>query len=250
MAKKDLTVGEKLKQLYTLQNIDTKIDQIQILKGELPMEVSDLEDDIEGLKTRIAKLRETVDKYETERGKHTANIKEAEALIERYDKQLEGVKNNREFDALTKELELQRLEIQLSEKKMRETQIVIDAKNETIAAADSRLESKEADLANKKEELKNIIEKTEKEEDTLNRKSERARKKVEDRLINAYNRLRSAYRNRLAVVTIERDACGGCFNRVPPQTQLEIKSRKTITTCEHCGRILVDDNIMDKTPKS
>jgi len=240
----ELSIAEKLKQLYNLQLIDSEIDEISILKGELPMEVRDLEDEIVGLETRVGRLENNVADIESEISRHQNNIKEAEALIERYEKQMDNVKNNREYDALQKELELQRLEIQLSEKKTRETSIIKTNKQETLNAAKERLDSKKGDLNIKQVELEKIIEKTESDEQKLIRKSEKARKKIEDRLLKSYDRVRSNYRNGLAVVSVSRNSCGGCFNKIPPQIQLEIGMRKKIIACEHCGRILVDENIL------
>jgi predicted nucleic acid-binding Zn-ribbon protein len=242
---KELSVAEKLRNLYELQSVDSKIDEIEILKGELPMEVSDLEDEIAGLETRIAKLGNVVEGLEDEVSNHNANIKEAEALIERYSKQLDNVKNSREYEALVKELELQKLEIQLSEKKIREARQTTEKKQETLDATVERKERKDKELEAKKVELKEIISKTEKEEKVLRKRSEEARKHVEPRLIKAYDKIRESYRNGLAVVHVERNSCGGCFNKIPPQVQLEISMRKKIIVCEHCGRVLVDDNILE-----
>lgn len=238
------TIAEKLSNLYQLQMIDSKIDEIQIMKGELPMEVSDLEDDIVGLETRIGRLGGQVQELEAEMSKHSANMKEAEALILRYQTQMDNVKNNREFDALTKEIELQRLDIQLAEKKLRQSRVDLDKKQETLGATNDRLTAKKKELDIKKVELEKIIEKTEKEEDKLTKDSEKARKNIEERLIKAYDKIRSSYRNGLSVVSVERNSCGGCFNKIPPQLQLEIAQRKKIVACEHCGRILVDDQIV------
>ncbi|MEO1712624.1 MAG: C4-type zinc ribbon domain-containing protein, partial [Bacteroidota bacterium] len=195
--------------------------------------------------TRIRRLEENIDDIQGEISKHRSNIAEAEALIQRYEKQMDNVKNNREYDALSKELELQRLEIQLSEKRIRENDIALNNKEETLKASKERLDAKVKDLEAKRVELAKIIEKTEKEEEKLKKKSERARKKIEDRLLKAYDRIRTNYRNGLSVVTVERNSCGGCFNKIPPQIQLEISMRKKIIACEHCGRILVDDHILD-----
>jgi len=241
---KELSVAEKLKSLYELQMIDSDFDEISILKGELPIEVSDLEDEIAGLETRVQKLNYTIKDMDSDIGRHKANIKDSENNIVRYEKQLDNVKNNREFDALTKELELQKLEIQLSEKKIKEIKYLIGGKEETLTATQARLAQKQKDLDNKKIELAQIIEKTEKEEEKLKKKAEKARKKIEDRLLLAYDKIRSSYRNGLSVVSVERDACGGCFNKIPPQLQLEIGLRKKIIACEHCGRILVDRDII------
>ena len=187
---------------------------------------------------------------ESTASRHSANIKEAEALIERYEKQMDNVKNNREYDALTKEIEMQRLEIQLSQKKIRESSTLLDGKRETLAAAKERLETKNKTLETKKVELEKIIEKTIKDEEKLKKKSEKAKKVIEPRLLKAYTKIRGAYRNGLAVVTVGRNSCGGCFNKIPPQIQLEIQSQKKILACEHCGRVLVDNEtagIIDET---
>lgn len=242
---KELSVEEKLRNLYVLQNIDSKIDEIEILKGELPIEVSDLEDDIAGLETRVNRLQSTIKDMQGEVARHNNNIKEAETLILRYESQLDNVKNNREYDALTKELELQKLEIQLSEKKIRQTVQDIEAKEQTLAATTERMEGKQKDLEVKKVELTEIVAKTEKEEQELRGQSTKAREVIEDRLLKAYDRIRTSYRNGLSVVHVKRNSCGGCFNKIPPQQQLEISMRKKIIVCEHCGRVLVDDNIMN-----
>lgn len=248
MATQELSISEKLKQLYELQLIDTEIDEIAILKGELPMEVSDLEDEIAGLETRVNKLSANIEDLEVDISRHTNNLKEAEALIERYEKQMDNVKNDREYKALQKELEIQRLEIQLSEKKSKEIRGIVENKQETLKATQERLDQKVKDLEIKKVELEKIIEKTVKETEKLQRKSEKAKKKIDDRLLKAYLKVRGAYRNGLGVVTVERDACGGCFNKIPPQVQLEIAMHKKIIACEHCGRVLVDSNILNPEP--
>ena len=248
MATLELSIAEKLKQLYQLQLVDSEIDQIAILKGELPMEVSDLEDEIIGLETRVNKLTANVEDLEGEISRHTGNLKEAEALIERYEKQTDNVKNDREYSALQKELEIQKLEIQLSEKKSGEIKGVMANKEETLKATQEKLDQKKKDLDVKKVELEKIIEKTEKDTEKLIKKSERAKKKIDERLLKAYLKVRTAYRNGLGVVTVERDSCGGCFNQIPPQVQLEIGMRKKVIACEHCGRVLVDSNIMNAEP--
>lgn len=242
--KKDLTVAEKLKQLYELQLIDNEKIELEILKGELPIEVSDLEDEIVGLETRLNRLKKNVQEKESEINRHEVIMQEATDLIERYSKQLDNVKNSREYDALTKEIELQKLDIQLSEKRIREARVAMGHKEETLNETQTRFTQKEKDLANKKVELEKIITKTEKQERKLNKESDSVRKKIETRLLKAYDRISTNYRNGLAVVTVERNSCGGCFNKIPPQLQLEIKQRKKIIACEHCGRILVDDNIL------
>ena len=243
MAKKTKTIEERLKNLFDLQMIDSKIDQIKILKGALPIEVKDLEDEIAGLDTRVNKLNSVLEDVKNHIGKHKENIKTSESLIERYNKQLDEVKNNREFEALTKEIELQNLEIQLSEKRIREANDDNESKAEALAKTEERKAQKEEDLVKKKEELEKIIEKTEKEEKTLSNKSDKAQAKIEERMLKYYHKTRSAYRNGLAVETYGRGSCGGCFNRIPPQLQIEIGNRKELITCEHCGRVLVDHEI-------
>ncbi|MDQ3142949.1 MAG: C4-type zinc ribbon domain-containing protein, partial [Bacteroidota bacterium] len=236
---------DKLKQLYELQIIDSEKDQIQIIKGELPMAVSDLEDEIAGLNTRITKLQASITDFEKENGNHKVNVKQSEDAIKKYEKQLDGVKNNREYDALNKEINLQRLEIQLSDKKMKEGIEQIKAKKVTLDGVKERMTQKQEDLNDKKDELTKILEKTDKEEQTLINKSEKFRKKIEARLLHAYDTIRKRYRNGLAVVMVKRSSCGGCFAQIPPQVQLEIGLRKKIIACEHCGRVLVDDQILE-----
>lgn len=241
--KKELTVEEKLTELYKLQEIDSELDKIEVLKGELPVEVNDLEDEIEGLKKRIERLKAGVAEFDQELIKQDANIKESTALIERYNRQLDDVKNNREYEALTKELELQKLEIELSEKRKRDTIVKSDAKKEVLAEAEARLAVKNEALENKKAELDKIISNTDKEEKKLIADTAKQREKIEGRLLKAYDKIRSTYRNGLSVVTVERNSCGGCFNKIPPQTQLEISLMNKIIICEHCGRILVDGSL-------
>lgn len=243
MAKKTKTVEESLRELFDLQIIDSKIDQIKILKGALPIEVSDLEDEIAGLDKRIERLNDQIGEIDTRISNHKANIKTSETLIERYNKQLDEVKNNREYEALTKEIELQSLEIQLSEKRIKEATGEKEIKTETFNTTSDKLKQKNKDLDQKKEELEQIIEKTDKEEKKLQNKSTKQRNLIDDRLIKAYDKIRNAYRNGLAVVTHRRGSCGGCFNRIPPQLQIEIGMRKEILACEHCGRVLVDHEI-------
>ena len=235
----ELTIADKLDQLYDLQSIHSKLDKIQILRGELPMEVSDLEDDIVGLETRTANIKGDIEGKEEDIASRRNGMKEAETLIARYKAQLENVKNNREFDALTKEVELQDLEIQLHEKKIKETHFAIEGSQEILKETEEKLDAFKKNLDQKKVELEKITKETEKEEEKLNKKAERMKKGIEERLIRAYNRIRSNYMNGLAVVEVERDSCGGCFGKVPPQMQMEIRQRKKILSCEHCGRILV-----------
>lgn len=239
--KTDNTVEEKLRTLYRLQRIDTKIDDIQILKGELPMEVKDLEDELTGLKTRIGKIEEELKEMEENITNRKSTIKESEALIKKYQKQQNNVKNNREFDALSKEIELQKLDIQLGEKRMKEAADDVAAKGEYLELSKKAIKEKEKNLKQKKDELEHIIEETDAEEKALLKKSKEQQGKIEERLIQAYHRIRSSYKNGLAVVTVQRDACGGCYNAIPPQTQMEIRQHKKIIVCEHCGRILVDE---------
>lgn len=244
-AVKNMSVAQRLKALYELQLIDTQLNEIQVLKGELPMEVQDLEDDIEGLETRLKRLKDGIKEVEQTINKYTGTIKESEMLILKYEKQQDNVKNNREYEALMKEVELQKLDIQLANKRIKEAKISIQNKELTLRATESRLESKNKDLEIKKEELAKIIKDTEKEEDKLTKKRLKAEKRIEARLLKSYNRVRKAYRNSLAVVTIERNACGGCFNKIPLQQQAEIAKRKKIIPCEHCGRVLVDNDILN-----
>ena len=243
-AVKEQSIAEKLKALYALQQIDSKMGEIAILKGELPMEVSDLEDEITGLKTRLRKLESSVAEIDHEIARHNNNIKESEGLIVKYEKQLDNVKNNREFDALTKEIELQRLEIQLSQKKIREANAARETKAESLDAINTKLTQRNKDVDSKKVELQKIIEKTEKEETKVVKESDKARKDIDERLLVSYDKIRKTYRNGLAVVTVSRGACGGCFNRIPPQLQIEIGVMKKIIACEHCGRVLIDDSIL------
>ena len=240
-AVKEKSIAERLKALYNLQQIDSKLDSIVVLKGELPMEVSDLEDEMSGIQTRVEKNKNAISEVDTEISRHNTNIKESEALIAKYEKQLDNVKNNREFDALTKEIGLQKLEIQLSQKKIKEATASKDTKTEALSQLTAKLDQRKKDVEAKKVELQKIIEKTEKEEVKLAKESEKARKGIEDRLLVSYDKIRKAYRNGLSVVTISRGACGGCFNRIPPQLQIEIGQMKKIIACEHCGRVLIDE---------
>jgi len=242
----EVPVEERLRNLYKLQKIDSKIDEIQLLKGELPMEVSDLEDEIAGLKTRTTKIEEEMKSLETAISDKKLAGKDAEAMIKKYQKQQQNVKNNREYDALSKEIELQKLDIQLSEKKIRDAQAEIEQKKEYLAECEKVIKSREKDLKQKKVDLDDVIKETEEEEKALLKKSKDAEGKIESRLLSAYQRIRKSYRNGLAVVTVQRGSCGGCFNAIPPQLQLEIRQSKKITLCEHCGRILVDEALSEK----
>ena len=242
----ELTVEEKMRELYRLQLIDSQIDEIEILKGELPMEVSDLEDEIAGLETRINRTEGVVSELQDEISRHDANVNESNMLISRYEEQMNNVKNNREYEALMKETEMQRLEIQLSQKKAKTAGEDLEGRQATLDATKERRDAKLKLLEVKQEELKSIIAKTEKEEKKLRRQSDKQRKLIEERLLRAYDKTRANFRNGLAVVTIERNACGGCFNAIPPQQQLEISQRKRLMACEHCSRVLVDDTILEE----
>ncbi len=242
---KEVSVEQKLIALYHLQQIDSQIDKIKIVRGELPLEVEDLEDEIAGLETRISNFEtEKEREYQFIVDKENA-IKESEALIKRYEEQQNNVRNNREYDSLTKEIEFQSLEKQLSEKKIKEARFKIEHLETEIANAKEILDGRMQDLKAKKGELKDIVAETEKEELLLSKKSKENEKYIEDRLLYAYKRIRDNMRNGLAVVQIERDACGGCFNKIPPQHQMDIKLHKKIIVCEYCGRILVDDDIVN-----
>ena len=237
------TVEQKLKALYELQTIHTKIDKIRQVRGELPMEVADLEDDVEGLETRIQKIKNELDDLEDDIVTRKNLIRDAQANIKKYEAQLNEVKNNREYDAITKEVEIQGLDIQVSEKKIKEFGYEITTKTQVYEKALADLEGRRADLDAKKAELGTITAETEKEENELLAEAEKASQNTEERLLTAYNRLRGNAKNGLAVVTIQRDSCSGCFNQIPPQRQSDIRQRKKIIVCEHCGRILVDEQM-------
>jgi predicted nucleic acid-binding Zn-ribbon protein len=237
------TVEQKMKALYELQTIHTKIDKIRQVRGELPMEVADLEDDVEGLETRIQKIKNELDDLEDDIVTRKNLIRDAQANIKKYEAQLNEVKNNREYDAITKEIEIQGLDIQVSEKKIKEFGYEITTKTQIFEKAQADLEGRRADLDAKKAELGTITAETEKEENELLAEAEKASESIEERLLTAYNRLRGNAKNGLAVVTIQRDSCSGCFNQIPPQRQSDIRQRKKIIVCEHCGRILVDEQM-------
>lgn len=243
--KVEITIEKKLIALYSLQQIDSQIDRIRIIRGELPLEVQDLEDEIAGLETRIQNYQEESSGLEKSIADKKTAIKESHAMIKRYEEQQMNVRNNREYDSLSKEIEFQNLEIQLSEKRIREFEASLQAKNTEIEVYQKNLLDRKNDLDIKKGELDDIIAETEKEKLELMTQSEQHRKMIEERLLTAYTRIRKNARNGLAVVQIERDACGGCFNKIPPQHQLDIKMHKKIIVCEYCGRILVDDDIVN-----
>lgn len=242
---KEMSVEEKLKALYDLQVVDTSVDKIRILRGELPLEVQDLEDEIEGLQTRVSKFDEDIENLEKSIAGKKQEIQNAQSLIKKYEEQQNNVRNNREYDSLSKEIEFQSLEIELCEKRIKEFTSQIEEKKSIIEESATVLNERKADLDNKKKELDDIVAETQKEEEVLLSKSETIRSIIDSRLLTAYTKIRGNARNGLAVVTVERDACGGCFNKIPPQRQLDIASRKKIIVCEYCGRILVDPEIQE-----
>ncbi len=240
---KDLSVEEKLQAMFRLQKVDSEIDKIKILRGELPLEVEDLEDEIAGLQTRVDKLETELNDNETAIKNKMIEIDEANVLIKKYEEQQNNVRNNREFDALSKEVEFQKLEIELCEKRIREFKAKVEELKQSLENSKALIEDRKEGLELKKVELESITKETQKEEDELLSESDKISKTIEERLLTAYNRIRSGARNGLSVVTVERDACGGCFNKIPPQRQLDIRMRNRITVCEYCGRILVDKDI-------
>ena len=242
---KDFSVEEKLVSLITLQKIDSKLDEIRILKGELPMEVADLEDEITGLFSRRTRVEEEINGINEFIETKKQAIKDAEELVAKYEKQSTNVKNSREFEAINKEIEMQQLEVKLAEKHIKDATEEIQEKARKLESANKAINSKETVLNTKKGELEKIIAETEKEENHYLDLSNQARSKVEGRLLTSYERIRKNYHNGLAVVPVLRDACGGCFNAVPPQRQSEIKQFKKIIVCENCGRILVDSELND-----
>jgi predicted nucleic acid-binding Zn-ribbon protein len=244
-AVKDFSVEEKLAGLVKLQKIDSKLDEFQILKGELPLEVSDLEDEIAGLHARRNRIEEEINGITEFIESKKVAIKEADDLAKKYEKQSENVKNSREFEAINKEIEMQQLEMKLAEKHIKDANEEIADKARLLEGAKKTIATKEGVLTHKKSELEKIIVDTEKEEAQFRKKSEEARKEIDDRLLYSYDRIRKSYRNGLAVVPVERDACGGCFNAIPPQKQSEIRLHKKIMVCENCGRILADTDLAD-----
>lgn len=241
----ELSIEEKLQHLYELQKIDTEIDKIKTLRGELPLEVQDLEDEIAGLETRLENYRNEITEAEKSIAAKKHEIAKSEELIKKYTEQLDNVRNNREYDALSKEVEFQKLEIELQNKRIREAQKLKAEKEVDLEIAKKQHEEKKNDLDAKKAELDDIIAETHKDEENLTKKSEELAANIDERLLTAYRKIRANARNGLAVVTVDRDACGGCFNKIPPQRQLDIRSRKKIIVCEYCGRILIDKYICD-----
>ena len=240
---KEYTVEERLSSLYQLQTIMTEIDKIKTLRGELPLEVQDLEDEIIGLQTRLQNYQVEIEGNKNEVAAQKKKILESTGLVERYKSQLDNVRNNREFDNLSKEIEFQGLEIEFAEKKIREFNAAIDIKKEEIKRAKEILDGRKGDLKHKKQELNEIISETRQEEEKLRERGKVLEETIETRLLTAFKRIRKGAHNGLAVVDIQRDACGGCFNKIPPQKQMDIKLRKKIIVCEYCGRIMIDPEL-------
>jgi predicted nucleic acid-binding Zn-ribbon protein len=239
----EFSVEEKLKALFVLQQIDSNVDKIRTIRGELPMEVTDLEDEVTGLETRIQHINDEIAGQQEMILKKKEAAKDSKAQIKKYEAQQNKVKNNREYESLNKEIEFQNLEIQLSEKRMKEYSFEIKSKEDSLVETQEALEEKKKVLKVKRAELDSIIAETQKEEEQLKKISEKAQTIIDERLLGAYHRVRNGARNGLAVVAVQRDACGGCFNKIPPQRQLEIRQHKKVIVCEHCGRILVDASI-------
>lgn len=246
MAKKDptdLSVEEKLKTLYQLQTTLSAIDEKRALRGELPLEVQDLEDEIEGLSTRIEKIKREIDEFQSAISQKKGEINEAQASVDRYKEQLDDVKNNREYDTLTKEIEFQSLEIELCNKKIKEAVQRVNEKSAELQDSEAAIADRTNDLEVKKAELDEIMEETRAEEEKLKEKVAELEAKIEARLLASFKRIRKNARNGLGVVYVQRDACGGCFNKIPPQRQLDIKMHKKIIVCEYCGRIMIDPEL-------
>lgn len=245
-AKTEVTVEEKLRALYDLQLIDSRIDEIRSMRGELPLEVEDLEDEVAGMSTRLEKLNADLQLIEEQINERKNNIEESKSLIKKYSAQQDNVRNNREYNSLTKELEYQELEIELAEKNIREFKAQAEHKNQTIEETKSRLDERSEHLKHKRDELDAILKETEKEEKALIEKSKKFETTIEPRLVKAYTRIRKSVKNGLAVVPVERGASGGSFFTIPPQVQMEIAGRKKIITDEHSGRILVDPDLANE----
>ena len=239
----EYTVEEKLKTLYQLQTTLSKIDEIKTLRGELPLEVEDLEDEIVGLNTRIDNIKGNINELRRELVGRKADIEKANNAIAKYKEQLDNVSNNRQFDLLTKEIEYQQLEVELAEKKTVEANEALEARQIDLAQAIKDLDERKNDLVDKKSELEEIVSETKQEEEKLREKSKELETKIEPRLLQSFKRIRKNTRNGLGIVYVQRDACGGCFNHIPPQRQLDIKSHKKIIVCEYCGRILIDPEL-------
>ena len=251
-AKKDpqeLTVEQKLKTLYQLQTTLSKIDEIKTLRGELPLEVQDLEDEIAGLSTRIERIKSEIAELKTSIAGKKVEIEAAKASVAKYKEQQDNVRNNREYDFLTKEIEFQTLEIELCEKRIKEFTAQEQAKTAEEAESSNTLEERKKDLEVKKNELDEIISETKQEEEKLRDKAKDLETKIEPRLLQSFKRIRKNSRNGLGIVYVQRDACGGCFNKIPPQRQLDIRSRKKVIVCEYCGRIMIDPELAGGTPE-
>ena len=245
-AKKDpseLTVEEKLKALYQLQTMLSEIDKIKTLRGELPLEVQDLEDEVAGLSTRIDKIKSEIDELKAAIANKKIEIQTAKVSVDKYKAQQDNVRNNREYDFLTKEIEFQTLEIELCEKKIKEFTEEVEAKTTEVEKSTVELEERDKDLVQKKNELDEIIAETKQEEEKLRDKAKNLELTIEPRLLQAFKRIRKNSRNGLGIVYVQRDACGGCFNKIPPQRQLDIRMRKKIIVCEYCGRIMIDPEL-------
>lgn len=246
MAKKDptdLSVEEKLKTLYQLQTTLSAIDEKRALRGELPLEVQDLEDEIAGLNTRVEKIKGEIDDFQQAVSQKKSEIADAQASVERYKKQLDDVKNNREYDTLTKEIEFQTLEIELCNKKIREAATKVGERQNDLKHTEELIEDRKQALEEKKNELDEIVDETRAEEERLKEKAKDLEIKIEPRLLTSFKRIRKNARNGLGIVYVQRDACGGCFNKIPPQRQLDIKMHKKIIVCEYCGRIMIDPEL-------
>ena len=240
---KDLSVEEKLKNLYQLQSTLSAIDEKRALRGELPLEVQDLEDEVEGLNTRIEKIQNEIKEFKDAITQKKGEIVDAQASVERYQNQLNEVKNNREYDMLSKEIEFQTLEIELCNKKIKDATIKVEDKSKTLADAENLLSERKQDLAEKKRELSEIMQETREEEEELREKAKELETRIEPRLLTSFKRIRKNARNGLGIVYVQRDACGGCFNKIPPQRQLDVKMHKKIIVCEYCGRIMIDPEL-------
>ena len=234
-----IAMEQKLRTLYRIQQTDTKIDKIYLLRGELPLEVQDLEDEIAGLQTRVSNAKAEIKEIEKANADHKHAIEESKHLIAKYDAQRDHVKNNREYESISKEIEYQDLEQQVAAKKIRENDALIDEKKVVITEAEDQLAHRQKDLVEKKKELETIVEETAKEEEDLLKQREELASQIDERMMVAYTKVRANAHNKLAVVTVTRDACGGCFNKIPPQRRLDIEESKKIIVCEYCGRILV-----------
>ena len=242
----ELSMEIKLRLLYELQQSDSQLDSIYLMRGELPLEVQDLEDDIYGLTTRVGNIQAEVKAIEKDIAQRKLDASNSRALVEKYTTQQNNVKNNREYDSLSKEIEYQGLEAELAEKRMKEFGLVLKERKEQIEVAQQALADRQLDLENKKKELETIIKETAKEEEEIKKRSELLQSQIDERILNAYKKVRNNARNGLAVVTVKRDACGGCFNKIPPQRQLDIRMSKKIIVCEYCGRILVNGDFEGK----